>query len=104
MNNTALNVSTDEINLHCKHESVQSVVSIYEMHQTSVQIVRRRNGTDYVVAEIATDFLVGSFFVFLSVCLLIAFVYLSVVFYVKWHQKRSFLTALHTVQDEIASI
>lgn len=88
----------------CLHESVDCVTTIFENSETTVQILRRRNGTNYVVAEVASEFLAGTFFAFLAVCLLICFVYISVVFYVKLHQKRSFMSALKTVREEIDSV
>lgn len=93
------NVTSDS-RLVCKEEIQILATPVFEWGNTSVQIVRRNNGTDNVVAEFATEYLVGSFFALLAVCLLICAMYISLVFYIKWRQKRSLLSALQTVKEE----
>lgn len=84
--------------VQCKHENVDSIATIFSRGYVSVQVVKRRNGTDEVVGDVAAEYLVGTFLLLIAVCLIIWAFYLALVFYVKHKQQRSFVTALQTVK------
>ena len=88
------------LTLKCQSESTECVQSVYQYSDTHIQIVRRMNGTKNVIAEVATEFVVGTFLLLVLVCVLCFAVYVSISFYVRWRQKGTFLSALQSMRQD----
>ena len=88
------------LNVKCQSESTDCIQTLYQYSDTSIQIVKRMNGTKNVIAEVATEFVVGTFLLLVLLCVLCFAVYVSISFYVRWRQKGTFLSALQSMRQD----
>ena len=63
--------------LKCEETSIIEMPKpVFEWGNTTLQIARKRNGTEEIVGELPMEYVLGSFFVFLSLTMLIFLIYL----------------------------
>ena len=72
----------------------------WEFGNTTIQITRKRNGTHDIIGEIATEYVAGTFFLLISLCLMIFIIYVCVLIFEKWRRKGSLTDALESVRTE----
>lgn len=99
-----MTVNETSLSLRCMETTVLDVKPIWTWENTAIQLVRKENGTDTVVSEMATEYLFGSFFLLLSLCLTVFVIYICIVFWVRYRRKGSYIHAMQAVNEQLKEI